>query len=242
MGLWQILTPEKACLSYKIPKELASNPQNVFYGGKYQPNSNSFEMDGVWPLIAFLFHPLEKDIVILHICTVDGDLLELLDIKNRTPFDYPNGQYLNLTKEELSEFINLLQYHSELLKEKENTNGKIFNLIPNANLATLGINDEKFRTGLDYSFTKQEYYHQRVAPVTYGKNNEIFTLLSFTAEASPNRKGLLFRICEINKDFTKRPNFSYFDMLNTALGRIVLDKQGIKELQNLLKQQLEYLG
>ena len=99
-----------------IPPELAFRQGNRFYLAKSQYGS---DFDGPWPLLAFLSDPDREDVITFHICTLDSNLIDILEKQRKSPLEQLRGQYLNMSRQAVIGLVQLLSSAADSMIQRE---------------------------------------------------------------------------------------------------------------------------
>jgi hypothetical protein len=133
MRVWHKLSAEKTNSFYRIPKEIAENGDNVFYGTEINP----FDGDGPWPLLAFLRDKEFPEYVVFQIYEVDPEAQEYEPFNPLTE----SGGYLFLNKKSVLDLVELLYEFQTAgqIESKDETDRKTFSLLDDSSAQKLKL-------------------------------------------------------------------------------------------------------
>lgn len=236
MGNWKILESNFVHDVYLISNQIASNPQNTFYGKMRSRGDYPLDMESPWFLIAVLSMAERNDCFTFQLCTFDADLYENLKRTNLDPLNsHYTASFISLSKEDLSEVINILSLHSAHLDENVLASTKMFEELDQKGIQNL--KPPSFQTG--GIITK--FYVQKYNPVSGRSDDQKVTIIRTNVNLKKPERKLSLGIYEFDKEALDDPKSPYLKMLDTSIGRINLDQNGALELCSILREQTEYL-
>ena len=204
-------------LNYKVPKEIADNPTNLFFGVE----RNQFDLDGPWFFRAFVVDDKNPKLLTFHICDIHPESLEYEDFN---PLD--SSGFLYLTKEGFKDLLSIIEevrnkYFPDQLLENQ---GSSFKRIKGKELRKLRMDDKQFPNN------KQIYYLQVGESIIL--SDQFYSVLCFSWEKEiRSEKHAMFQIMSFTKDMLKNEGF---DPEDYGLAYISLDKNGLDQLSEII--------
>lgn len=228
MRTWIQLTAEKAHTLYRVPTKIAAADNNAFFGLVH----HSLDLDGPWPLVAFLQDDAYSGVIAFHIFSV---LPEALEFEGFNPLTEKGG-YLSLKRQEVAGLIDLLRLYAQRLPSMRKIEQKMFGKIEDSELADFHLHPEWSPN------TKRDHYYQVYDPLVELRKNSTATILIFsTGHTGPSEapSNLFFQIGRFPKQALQDASFTPLDH---SLARINLDRSGMQELASLLEACLDHLA
>jgi hypothetical protein len=227
MSTWIQLSTDKVHTFYRVPIEVAAADDNTFFGLEHHP----LDLDGPWPLLAFLQDSAHPGVVMFHIFSIPPEALEFEGFNPLAD----RGGYLSLERQELVDLVSLLRACAQRLPPAHKSDQKMFRRIEASELADLHLHPEWFPN------TKRYHYYQVYDPLAETRENSTATILILsTGHTGPPQalSNLYFKIASFPLQALQNPSFTPLDH---SLARIHLDRSGIQELASLLQAQLDHL-
>ncbi len=228
--IWERLTPGEAHGAYCVPKNAAFDSRNFFYGTQPKAMSNRFDMDGPWPLIAFLHQASNLNIVTLHLNNL---FPEFTESENFNSLENNIGG-LAFYKEELSDFIALLRLHSGYLPMTPELSSPIFQIMHTNDPVWRRFHPEWLPQ------TNLGLYRQLLEPLEGLQKTKNITIVRISRDIidSPAPNSIYFSIASFSETSLDDPNFNPLD---AAIARINLNRQGLVELSDLLESEVDFI-
>jgi len=225
MKIWIKPSPKLAHNFYRIPSEIAMGDDNIFYGMEHHP----YDLDGPWPLLAFLQNKEYPNVATFHIYNVHPSDLEF---ESFNPLVRRVRGYLTLKHQALTGLIDILREYSQRLSSTPNKRQKMFRSIQGTELADLHLHPEWFPK------SKKNHYYQIYDPLVKKEKYTIATILILSIDRTVPSV-LFFKIVSFPLGKLQNPSFTPLD---DSLARINLDRNGMEELITLLQMQLGRLA
>ena len=222
MSTWIRLSADDAHAFYRVPIAQAASGASEFYGIGRDPR----DADSPRPLLALLRHSDLPALVTVQIYTIEA---EELSVATFNPLARPCG-YLSLDHEALAGLVSVLEACASRLPPSSGGTAPVFRKLADAELQGFGLRPQWPPDAGDL------HYVQVRDPLAERGESASETVLIFSAGDRGYRSRLYFKIAHFPRQALERPDF---DMLDDALARIHLDRDGIRELARLLEAQLE---
>jgi hypothetical protein len=228
METWIQLSADEARTFYSIPIELAMKDGNSFFGLKHHP----LDLDGPWPLLAFLQDKNHPDVVTFHASRI---LPEVQELEGFNPLlETRVGGHISLKRENLVGLVNLLREYSLQLSVIQQNNEKMFKKIEDSELLNFHLHPERFAS------SKRLHYYQVYNPLE-GLEKNSTTILIFSTRYTGSQNvpsALSLKIASFPLKNLQNPSFN---PLENSLPQVHLDRSGMQELSSLLHWQLVHL-
>lgn len=222
MTYWIQLSPTLVHYNYCVSNDIAANGSNLFFGTQNHPQSDPMDMDGPWPLLAFIRNAQNPNVVTFCIYTLEGIHI---DSEGFDPLKDTGGA-LNLTSQARTDLVELLLKQAEQLTTNDKSAEKMFALLEEDRLSYFHINTEY------YPHMLREFYYQVYDPLSQSSENYV-TLLGFSTSMSRLSipSNLYFRLGHFSLGQLAKPTFEPF---GHSLPHINLTASGMRELAFLL--------
>ncbi|MCB0063226.1 MAG: hypothetical protein KDE19_13980 [Caldilineaceae bacterium] len=225
MKTWYKLGPEETTRLYRIPAEIANNPNNHFWGLTYHPE----EFFADWPLIVLSTTAECPSAVILQFHTLPMELLHELgpngELEDFNPLEATQeGGHLSLPLDQLQGLYNLLKAQKHLFVdiEAKTTDQPCFRLLRDDEIQFYRLYPEWFPG------VQQTYYIQEIQPALSAAYNSI-SLLNIDSEMS-------IVVMTFAKDDLHDKSFT---PLNRSLPQLYLTWSGLLEFVEILSQAMK---
>lgn len=223
MKTWYKLSPEETRRIYCIPAEIASDPNNNFWGLTYHPREF---LEGGWPLVVISTNAEYPSAITLQIRTLNMEVLH--DSEPDGEVEIPNplewvgvGGYLSLPAEQLDGLCNLLKAQKHLFANAEVRGNKQpgFRLLHAEEIYIYRLHPEWFLG------VQQTYYIHVVQPVMPDIKNTV-SLVTIDSEMSVS-------IMTFAKDDLLDKSFT---PLRRSVPKLYLNWSGLLEFADILSQ------
>lgn len=224
MAGWKRLSERDAHDFYRVPVERAAADGNEFYGLV----GDARDADSPRPLVALLRDGDAPAFVTLTIYTIEAE--EVVDA-TFDPLSRPCG-YLDLDREALTGLASLLEASAEQLPPSDRGARPMFRQLADAQLPHFGLRPDWPLDAAD------KHYAQDLDPLAEPQAGSSETILILSPAVGASGSRLYLKIAQFSRQALGRPDF---DVLDDALARIQLDREGVRELARLLEAQIAEL-
>ena len=106
-------------------------------------------------------------------------------------------------------------------------------------LSEFGIDTTIFRQNIDPTLSSQQYFFQAIDPLS--EDTATFVSLGVPLQQKVKQiKHLTLFIHQIPLELLSKPGLDYFEFTDRSVARVNLDKHGLLELSQLIRDQLQY--
>lgn len=230
---WYKLPFDEITQIYRIPVEIANDPNNHFWGLTYDSTIELFE--GHLPLVVLSINGESPSAVTLQIFTAPMEVLHEPgsngELENGNPLEWEEaGHYLSLPPEQLDGLCHILQAQKHLFVDAESfaKDQLVFRLLRNDEIKTYRLHPEWFPD------VQKSYFIQVIQPAIALIRNTISLVSISTPSVLSNN--MAFNIMTFGKDDLLDKSFT---PQRRSTPKLSLDWPGLLELVNILSQAVQ---
>lgn len=227
---WYKLPFDEITQIYRIPAEIANDPNNHFWGLTYDSTIELFE--GHLPLVFLSTNAESPSTVTLQIFTAPMEVLHEPrpngELENRNPLEWEEaGHYLNLPPEQLNGLCHILQAQKHLFVDAESfaKDQLVFRSLSNDEVQMYRLHPEWFPD------VQKSYFIQVIQPAIDLIRNTISLVSISTPSVLSNE--MAFNIMTFGKDDLLDKSFT---PRRRSSPKLSLNWQGLLELVDILSQ------